>query len=211
MSTRNVILTVGAFLLGAAGGVVGGYYFSKNKFQTLADKEIESVRKVYEHHFKKPEGTQPVTTEGSPSPKINKLTAPDTEQKGSITDYGKMYAGTEVEPEVVGTSKTTKPVKKPSKPIRVISPQEFQESEYTADTLIYYADKVLADSDGNVIHNINDTIGPEALSTFGRYLDDTVYVRDDNKQIDYEIIWDVRKYSSVYKKQGDKVPLPDED
>ena len=61
----------------------------------------------------------------------------------------------------------------------------------------------MADDNGNIIHNVNEVVGPEALSTFGRYLDDTVYVKDDTKKIDYEIIWDARKYASVNKFFGD--------
>ena len=53
----------------------------------------------------------------------------------------------------------------------------------------YYADKVLADEDNNVIHVPEEVVGDEALSSFGRYEDDCVYVRDGKKKVDYEILY----------------------
>ena len=47
MSAKHFIITTTAFLLGATAGVACGYLFSKNKFQEMADKEIESVKNVY--------------------------------------------------------------------------------------------------------------------------------------------------------------------
>ena len=48
---------------------------------------------------------------------------------------------------------------------------------------------MLADEDNNVIHVPEEVIGDEALSSFGRYEDDCVYVRDDKLKVDYEIIY----------------------
>lgn len=214
MSTKSFILSSLCFLLGAAGGAVGGYYYSKNKFLTIADKEIESVRKVYEKHFEN-NNTSELT---QPKEEKNTQTGTKTPQEKDYNNYVKMYGGSgDKKPNVTPTrsieapkeSSTVKKTKNNN--IYVISPEQYQDSEYDAESLIWYSDKVLTDSDGNVIHDINSLIGPEALSTFGRYEDDVVYVRDDNKHIDYEIIWDARKYSSVHNLEGSKVPLDSED
>ena len=45
---------IGSFvglLLGAAVGGFAGYFYGKNKYLAIAEKEIDSVKKVYEKHF----------------------------------------------------------------------------------------------------------------------------------------------------------------
>lgn len=205
-------------LLGAVGGGFAGYFYSKNKYLALAEKEIESVKKVYEKHFSNPlistslPSDKEVNTVKITKPVPAPLIDPDKE---IYQNYAGMYGGTNGEKPKVGsvksTIKTDKSSKKPVKTPYVITPDEYQLSDYESETLLWYSDKILTDADGNIIHNINDVIGPEALSTFGRYLDDTVYVRDDSKKIDYEIIWDARKYASVNKLDGDKTLSEDSD
>lgn len=205
---RTLLGSFIGLLLGAAVGGVAGYFYSKNKYLVMAEKEIESVKKVYEKHFSNP----PIINseeESNTTPKISKpIPAPLIDpEKETYQKYAGMYSGDGDRPKVgsvKSTIKTDKPSKKPVKTPYVITPDEYQLSDYESETLIWYSDKILADADGNVIHNINEVVGPEALSTFGRYLDDTVYVRDDSKKIDYEIIWDARKYASVNKLDGDK-------
>lgn len=202
------------FLAGAATGIVAGYFYSKNKYLSMAETEIESVRKVYEKHFSENTANKdvpvilekPVDKKPIPAPLLDP-------KKEDYKKYAGMYSGDPEKPKigsVKSTIKTEKPHKTPVKIPYVITPDEYQLSDYETETLIWYSDKILADSDGNIIHNINEVVGPEALSTFGRYLDDTVYVRDDSKKIDYEIIWDSRKYSSVNNLDGDDT-LSEED
>lgn len=83
-------------------------------------------------------------------------------------------------------------VKKPY----VISPEEFDEKDYDVVSLTYYADDVLTDDWGEVV-DIENTVGRESLTHFGEYEDDSVFVRDDENKVDYEILLDERKYSEV--------------
>lgn len=211
---KSLIGSFVGFLLGTAGGIIAGYFYGKNKYLNMAEKEIESVKKVYEKHFSE-KSIQNENKDIEEVPSVKKpipapLVDPDKE---TYKNYAGMYGGNPEKPKI-GTVETTikseKPHKKPVKTPYVITPDEYQLSDYESETLIWYSDKILADADGNIIHNINEVVGPEALSTFGRYLDDTVYVRDDSKKIDYEIIWDARKYSSVNKLDGDNT-LSEED
>ena len=81
----------------------------------------------------------------------------------------------------------------------VITPEEFDEEGYETISLTYYADGVLTDEQDFPIEDVEDTVGNDALNSFGEYEDDSVYVRDDDKGIDYEILLDVRKYSDLPK------------
>ena len=210
---------IGSFvglLLGAAVGGFAGYFYGKNKYLAIAEKEIDSVKKVYEKHF----SNTPVANSEEQTDTTPKISTPIVaplidSDKETYKKYAGIYGGNNNEKPKIGsvksTIKTDKPSKKPVKAPYVITPDEYQLSDYESETLIWYSDKILADADGNVIHNINEVIGPEALSTFGRYLDDTVYVKDDSKKIVYEIIWDSRKYESVNKLDGDKTLSEDSD
>jgi len=74
---------------------------------------------------------------------------------------------------------------------------EFNESNYETKTLFYYADKVLADDDYQILDDVKGNIGDDALTQFGVYADDAVYVRNDILGIDYEILLDEREYFKV--------------
>ena len=56
---------------------------------------------------------------------------------------------------------------------------------------------MLAYDDDSVIRNVDKVVGKGSLNTFGEYEDDSVFVRDDDKKIDYEILRDTRTYSDV--------------
>lgn len=213
MSTRNIVISATCLIIGSVGGFFAGYYFSKNKYLAIAEKEIASVKKVYENHFNKQE--QPEVVESKPIPPKRPIPVPLVDpEKEEYKNYAGMYGKESSEPigkpskTSIGTPKI--PKKTSPKLPHVITPEEFRDSELEAETLIWYSDKILADSDGRIIHNPNEVIGPEALSTFGRYMDDTVYVRDEDKKIDYEIIWDARKYSSVHKSGDGALPSDDD-
>lgn len=207
MSSKTFISSSIFFALGLAGGAVIGYFYSKNKYLAMADKEIESVKKVYQKYFE----TKPSKTDPTPSSQEQptKSITPDNSANKEYKKYAQVYGGNNPAPKI-GTVRSTiaeenekkQPVKT-NPDIYVITPEEFADSEYKSETLMYYADKVLADEDGNIIKNINEVIGPEALSTFGRYDDNVVYVRNEAHKIDYEIIWDSRRYSVLNKLPGD--------
>lgn len=81
----------------------------------------------------------------------------------------------------------------------IISPEEFDDIEdYTPISLTLYADGILADEDDEPV-DIEITVGSEALTGFGEYEDDSVFVRNDTLKCDYEILLDQRLYSDVIK------------
>ena len=191
--------------LGAAVGFVAGYIVSakitKKKYETLADKEVESVKEALKKHYESKESTPekeenkvddtPLDSD-QPSDEpvkhlkntIKDLKIQQREEKEYI-DYSKQYRSSDVDAKIV---KKEEPEFGNLKPY-VISPQDFSASTYRTETLYYYEDKVLADSDGERIDKPTKLVGPEALNSFGKYnQDDCVYVRDDELAIDYEII-----------------------
>ena len=77
----------------------------------------------------------------------------------------------------------------------VIRPEEFDELVgYKAITLKYFVDGTLIyDDNDEPVDDVEDVIGIDALDCFGE--DDAVYVRDDERKIDYEVLLDMRTYA----------------
>lgn len=80
----------------------------------------------------------------------------------------------------------------------VISPDEFGDGNVGHDLhyITYYDDGVLADSWG-VKMDIDETIGVDSLDHFGDYAEETVHVRNERLQIDYEVTLDPRTYDEA--------------
>ena len=81
----------------------------------------------------------------------------------------------------------------------VISPDELGEKDYSIISLNYYADGVLADDFDVVIDDVENTVGEDALTHFGEYEDDSVFVRNDELELDYEILKDMRRFEDIPK------------
>lgn len=80
----------------------------------------------------------------------------------------------------------------------VISPEEFgEDEEYEQITLIYYSDGVLADEEDELVDDVEETVGVESLNYFGKYEEDSVFVRNDERKAEYEILRDPKSYEEV--------------
>lgn len=72
----------------------------------------------------------------------------------------------------------------------VISPRDFDETDYATETLDYYeGDGVLVDAYGDVVEDVESMVGKDFAKHFGENEEDvdTVYVRNDEEEMDYEI------------------------
>ena len=88
----------------------------------------------------------------------------------------------------------------------MISPEEFGEfEEYEKISLTYYSNNILADENNEVIEDVEETIGVDSLTHFGEYEDDSVFVRNDARKCDYEILLDQRSYAEVVKQMPHRV------
>lgn len=86
-----------------------------------------------------------------------------------------------------------------SKPY-IITPEELGDvEEYDTTTLYYYADEVLVKLNDEIVEDVENTVGLDFADHFGEYEDDSVCVRNDAHQCDYEILRDSRKYADVKK------------
>ena len=178
---KNVACVL-SFAAGAAIASVVTWKFAKNKYEQIAKEEIESVKEVFSRR------------------KLDPIEPVKPEEKPDTTEYDKVLAETgylgvtgsnpEEKGEPMGMSKPY-----------VISPEEFDENGYNTVSLTYYADGVLTDFSDNVVENVEELIGPDALNHFGEYDYDpySVYVRNDELALDIEILLDGRNFSDIEK------------
>lgn len=181
MSTCKSLLI---FLAGAAIGSIVTSRVLKTKYEQITEEEIASVKEVYTKKMKKLEEPTEGDTEPEPTP-----------TKEMVNEYREMvkqsgytnYAKRKEEPEEV------KNVYVPY----VIEPDQFDTNDFKTQTLTLYADGVLADEYDNVITNVDEIVGEESLDHFGEYEEDTVYVRNEELETDFEILRDDSNYRDI--------------
>lgn len=182
--TTNFML----FIFGAAIGSVATWTYAKKKYERIAQEEIDSVKEVFAKRGKtETEKTEQVAQDDEPN----------------INDYAKVLDENSYADYTESKDKFTPPDDKDREyfvQAYVISPDEFGENDdYERISLTYYADKILADDNDDIIEDIEATVSFEALSHFGEYEDDSVFVRNDIRKCDYEILLDQRNYPDVVK------------
>ncbi len=217
---KKIIGFVVSMLGGSAIGGFIGYRLAKKRYERLADKEIESVKKAFLEMREREKAIVPDAhsikgmMKERPKKEERSVDIPEisSEEIKDYHDYSKPYRTEIGDNRVPGTpsSKTKKKSSTPKGPY-VISPEEFQESHYESKSLYYYTDKILADEYGKIIENPSMLIGADTLTKFGQYEEDAVFVRDDSLGIDYEVLLDERSYKKASSMMKPKDRLLDED
>lgn len=167
----NTLSKIVIFTVGAAIGSAVTWKLVKTKYERVAQEEIDSVKDLYSKRERE-------TTKEESDPEEVVV---DEETKEEYVAKIKEYGYSSNDDEIV---KEDEDVERPY----VISPHEYDEIGYRTVSLEYFADGVLIDEKGKIIRNVDEVIGIEPEEHFGEYEDDSVFVRDDRKRIDYEIL-----------------------
>lgn len=189
------------FVTGAAIGSVVTWKLIEKKYKDLADEEIESVIETFKN--RKPRITKDNVKE-TVEKVINKYKEPKETVEDIVTAEGYSIENEE-ETEEDDESNYTVDIDPGVEVIvpYVITPEQFGEySEYGTKTLTYYADNVLTDEIDNPItsEEMETMIGPDALDHFGEYEDDSVYIRDEMNEMDYEILKSEKMFSEIQER-----------
>lgn len=181
------------------GGVfIGGFLtwdFFKTKYEKIADEEITSVKETFEHREPRPDKNYKVEEALKGNDEYINVSPGVAERIIKIIDSNgyRNYSNTSIETDKKGGTADME-LKQPY----VITPEQYEDNvDYTKVSLTWYSDEVLEDDWGNVL-DPDDVIGSDALKTFGQYEKDSVFVRDDDEQIDYEVLLDTRSYKETY-------------
>ncbi len=181
--------TLSNVLLFAAGAAIGSavtWKLVKDKYERIAQEEIDSVKETFAARKPiEPVEDEPETVE--PRETIS--------QKPDLYEYAKRLEG-------YRDQLTSEEVAAMDKP-RVIRPDEYGDGDNELVSLNYYADGVLTDDWDNPIEDVEGTVGVESLTTFGKYEEDSVFVRNDKQKIDYEILRDSRNFADISANQED--------
>ena len=189
------------FVTGAAIGSVVTWKLIEKKYKDLADEEIESVIETFKNR-------KPRITKDNVKEKVEKVINKYKEPKEIVEDIvtSERYSiENEEEIDEDDESNYTINVDNDVEVITpyVITPEQFGEyNEYGTKTLTYYADNVLTDEIDNPITSDEMVImiGPDALDHFGEYEDDSVYIRDETNEMDYEILKSEKMFSEIPKR-----------
>lgn len=195
------------FAAGILTGSLCTWYSTKKYYEKIANDEIESMkewlaRRVEEQDEKAEEqSSEPAEKPTSPSMKPNLMEYAAMVKDLGYTDYSRRTEEPEKE------AKEDEEVDDMDRP-HVIEPEEFGECDYEEVSLTYYADGVLTDEQDNPIEDVDSMVGEDYAEHFGEYEDDSVFVRNDRLQTDFEILADQRNYSDLDKNKS--YPTEDE-
>ena len=185
------------FVTGAAIGSVVTWKLIEKKYKDLADEEIESVKETFKNRKQIKINDKETSEKFITKYKDSKVKIEDivSDEKYNIENEDE-----DDDDECNYTIDVNEGVEVVNP--HIITPEEFGEyNEYKIKTLIYYADNVLTDEDDNPITllEMEEMIGVNSLDHFGEYEDDSVYVRDENNEIDYEILRSEKMFSEIPK------------
>lgn len=185
---KNSVITGFSFLLGMGIGAYVTYMYVKDMYAEIAQEEINSVKEAY---IKKAKNLQKdVITEDEKKEKVD-----EAKNKPDISEYAAKLK----ESGYINYSEISQEDNDVEVPY-VIAPEDYGENdEYETISLTYYSDGVLTDEDDEVITNPGELVGRDFASHFGDYEDDSVFIRNDNRKIDFEILMDYRTYQDVLK------------
>lgn len=208
---NSVIKNITIFAVGLVIGSTVSYIYNSKKFNAQLDDEIEKTKSYYENKYSKTEESiekdliveEPINTEKTEEylSMINRYDSPAIKKEEKETNKIKATFYDPLTDEIEEVEVEGNMTHDELKPY-VISPDEFGETDYKIISLNYYADNVLTDEFDNIIDDVEGTVGEASLDTFGEYEDDTVFVRNDQLEIDYEICADLRAYSEIYRNEG---------
>ena len=172
------------------------YLYFKDKYEKLAEEDFNS-RRVF-NEDKKDESVEPVVEKTADSRTVDKPSIAECAailQREGYVNYSDMQ------------NKKQKQEIAVDRPY-VIQPSDFGEfDDYEKISLTYTADGVLLDDMNEIVDDIEETVGEDSLEHFGEYEDDSVYVRNDAKKCDYEILLDQRNYQEIFETQPHRTEM----
>lgn len=197
---KNVLI----FLSGAAVGSVVTWKLIEKKYKEIADEEIESVVETFKSRQKELEENKKDDKSDKKSTKKTKKGS-KKEEKVELKNYSNIIKSNDYDVELEESdedSNATVDIEIGEDRIipYVIRPEQFGEDEnYGTKSLTYYSDGILTDETDDVVVDPESWIGPDALNHFGEYENDSVYIRDESNEIDYEILKTEKAFSETHK------------
>jgi len=202
MSIKNIMI----FLLGAGVGSAATYFVVKKHFEKITDEEIESVKQYYKSELvadvKKAVSSNEETSFMTENEEKTEEKEPDYKKIIEKMNYGDYF---EKKPE-------TKPVKE-EEPDPIVGPYIISGDAFAGDLRnekesLYYFEKdgvfmnVITEE---VVPNGMELVGETNFERLGEFEEDVLYVRNDEKGTDYEVLLEHYAYAeSEYRDNQDE-------
>ncbi len=186
---RNLLTSAVIFTVGAVIGSAVTYKLLETKYKRIAQEEIDSVKETF---FE-------MRSESINREKTEDIQPKVANEKSNIKDYATVVKDSGYSDSNNAKKEETN-VNSVPRP-RVIPPDEFGEEDYAVVSLSYYADGIIADDWDKIVEDVASTVGEDFVNHFGEYEDDSVFVRNDELETDYEILRDTRNFSDVVNKK----------
>ena len=194
----NNVSKLFVFAVGAAIGSLSAWLYAKKKYEKIANDEIRSMREYFRRREKElleDDETKEIEDEPDSSEEENdKSIYSSIIKESGYVRYGKSSKQGDSEEEDKENNIDDEPY--------VIRPDLFDTlDDYESMTLTYYADGVLADMFDVPIDDPDTLVGTDFVDCFNadEVDGDVVYVRNERKKTDFEIIEDLRNYSDMMK------------
>ena len=196
MLVNNTLSKVIIFTAGATVGSAVTYLLVKKRCEQKAQEEIDKV--VDEFYNREITIEDVVTAAVEEGIDVNfrvepKETEEPVDEKEEYEDIVKGEKYVSYAQEKLGEKEEKNEMKRPY----VIPPEEYGECDYATVSLWYWADGVITNDRNKIIKNVEELIGEDVESHFGEYEDDSVFIRNDAQEIDYEILRDERRFSEI--------------
>ena len=211
---KNALINIATFAIGAAVGSVATWKLLKTKYENIAQEEIDSVKEAFAEEAKT--NSEPVEDEVKVAKAQTKAYNEIIKNVGYSVSSGYSEGIKDLNKEVSEKIKTIvaecdeivnlgkeamvntggKETMVKDGPY-IIPPSDFgEDDEYEVITLVCYADGVITESDnGEIVDDVEGAIGDcDVRAHFGEYEDDSVFIRNEERKVDYEILRDTDNY-----------------
>lgn len=180
------------FIGGAVTGSLVSWYFTKKKYETLAEDEIAKMREGYRQKNKELAERARVKPDISEVVKDRLTIRP--EDVDWVEKEAELVAKYAEESEPTGEEH----ISPNDDIIEFIDDGEFASMNgYEKVNLVLYEDDVLANEMSDDIVLVEDTVGQQAIDDFKHYNPEAFYVRNNQLMTEYEITRDHRTYEEV--------------
>lgn len=203
---KNALINIATFAIGAAVGSVATWKLLKTKYENIAQEEIDSVKEAFAEEAKT--NSEPAEDEVKVAKAQTKAYNEIIKNVGYSVSSGYSEGIKDLNNEFSEKIKTIvaecdeivniggKETMVKDGPY-IIPPSDFgEEDEYEVITLVCYADGVITESDnGEIVDDVEGAIGDcDVRAHFGEYEDDSVFIRNEERKVDYEILRDTDNY-----------------
>lgn len=180
------------FIGGAVTGSLVSWYFTKKKYETLAENEIAKMREGYRKKNKE------LADRARVKPNISEVVNDRLTIRQDDVDLSEkeenLIAKYAEESEPTGEEN----ISPNDDIIEFIDDGEFASMNgYEKVNLVLYEDDVLANEMSDDIVLVEDTVGQQAIDDFKHYNPEAFYVRNNQLMTEYEITRDHRTYEEV--------------